>query len=75
MGLSFTTARMPSSVFLAGTPRPQTSTQKSSPRPTFFGGPPPSAALGGPKMPSIRPLLCAFSPATALPNVSAVSGS
>ena len=64
---------MPSSVFTTGTGRPKTSIQNCPPRSfsrAFFG-----FSSCGLKMPSLRPLAWAFSPATALPKVGASSSS
>src|SRR5262249_24463178 len=65
------TARRPSSVFVAGTGRPKTSTQNCSPSSfcrAFF-----ALSSLGLHSPSLRPLAWAFSPATALPKVRASS--
>src|ERR1043166_2070390 len=71
MGSFSTTARMPAGVLMAGTGRPQSSIQKCLPRlraRAFF-----TSAGTGLKMPRLRPLAWAVSPATALASDSASS--
>src|SRR5207302_6439844 len=67
------TARIPSPVFVAGTGRPQTSIKNRSP--CSFSRAILAFSSCGLNMPSLRPLAWAFSPATALPKVSASSSS
>src|SRR5439155_10730808 len=73
MALAPMTARTPSAVLMAGTGRPSSSTQNSSPRFRFLAFR--ISAGWGLKIPNRRPLLWAASPATALPSESASSRS
>src|ERR1039458_5452047 len=71
IGLDWTTARTPSSVFMAGNARPRSSTRNSSPRScssTFL-----SSFGVGLKMPNRLPLLCVVNPAMAFPSDNASS--